>query len=605
LAVATVLASPARAEWVSPGALARAHADLDKTDACERCHEQGGRVRESRCLSCHNEVAKPLAAGRGYHTKLVKSGKGCASCHREHQGRGFPLIRWSPPAGFDHGAETGFGLAGAHAGTRCGSCHKRRPKYMGAKKTCTGCHEDPHGGKLAGSCDTCHGVTSFRPAPKFSHDKTPFPLRDRHAQVACTACHKPAGGSSRRFDVPGAKRCSTCHGDPHQGRTALSACTACHSTSGWRDTKGLPPAHSPAGYPLVGKHAGVSCRDCHGSSLTSRVSRACAKCHEDAHRGRFGDKCERCHNESGWKLRGAGASRFDHDVARYPLRGAHRRVGCNKCHTRGGSYRQRYTSLRYDTCDRCHQRYHPEALATVAPDTRCEACHVVAGFEPSTFTAASHAKARWPLEGSHRAAPCVACHTRQAPAPTRLAHDKRACVDCHADPHRGQFDAKMAQGGCAACHNQTGWRQGSFDHEATAFPLRGVHARAACASCHKALPKAQQPATGIVARQYKGLPMTCEGCHVDPHFGQFAGPPSPRECAACHNPEQWKIAPFDHAALTAWPLDGKHAPLTCDKCHQPVRVAGADGGKAQAVQYRLGYRECRDCHANPHRKGAR
>jgi len=576
-------ASQARAQWVSPGPLAADHADLDDIGSCEKCHAPGKRVEAARCLACHKEVALPLSQNRGYHARLIReSGKGCEGCHSDHHGRGYPLIRWSPPAGFDHGKEIGFALTGAHGQIACEACHKERPSYMGAPTTCVGCHKDPHGGALGKTCESCHDTSAFRPAPRFEHAKTDFPLDNKHAAVACTSCHKPDAGGALRYEVKGFERCSTCHGDPHGGRTALSPCTDCHTTRGWKEVANLPPAHSPAGWPLVGEHAGVSCADCHGPSLTAKVQTACASCHEDVHKGRFGSKCESCHDEGGWKkIKLAG---FDHDKTRYPLEGRHEQVRCEKCHRPTGG-KTTYRGLPFDRCERCHKPYHKESFA--AADAReCEACHTVQGFSPSTFTSAEHARARFHLEGSHLAVPCESCHVRSPPAPTPLAVGVKRCDECHADPHGGQFAAQMADGkSCAACHSTTGWHKGAFDHDTTAFPLRGVHADAACESCH----------TGDPIR-YKGLPTSCEGCHRDPHLGQLAA----RPCVTCHDEKAWAIAPFDHDRLTGFSLDGRHAPLRCEACHDTRAMP--DG--TSVTHYDLGYQACADCHANPH-KGRR
>lgn len=581
LAAALTLAAPAAlAQWISPGPLAEGHAKLDDVATCEKCHAPGKRVEAARCLACHTEVAIPLSLGRGYHARLIReSGKGCESCHSDHHGRAYPLIRWSPPPAFDHGKEVGFGLTGAHARIACEACHEHRPRYMGEPTMCIGCHKDPHAGTLGRSCESCHDTNAFKPAPRFDHAKTKFPLENKHAGVACTSCHKPVAQGRLDFAIKDAGRCSTCHGDPHGGRTALSPCTDCHTTVGWRDVKNLPPAHSPAGWPLVGKHAGVACTDCHGPSLTAKVSSTCATCHEDVHKGRFGPKCESCHNEAGWKQ--VKLTGFDHSRTRYPLEGRHQQVRCEKCHRPAGG-KTTWKGLTFDRCDRCHQPHHQETFAS-ARATECEACHTVQGFMPSTFTSDAHARARFALEGSHLAVPCESCHLRAAPAATPLALGVKPCAACHADPHAGQFDAQMADGrSCAACHSTTGWAKDAFDHDATAFPLRGVHAAAACESCH----------TGNPIR-YKGLATTCEGCHRDPHLGQLAA----RPCVACHSEAAWAIAPFDHAGLTGYVLDGRHAPLACEACHDTRTLA--DGTTVE--HFDLGYQACADCHANPHR----
>jgi hypothetical protein len=591
-AAALVLVAPgARAEWLSPGPLSRDHKALDLEASCERCHVAGGGVSQDRCLGCHVEVAIPLQKKTGYHAKLVtSSGKACASCHSDHKGLDYPLIRWTPPASFDHGKDTGFNLTGAHVAADCGACHKQRPRYMGLKQACASCHEDVHKGQLGANCASCHTTGAFRPAAGFSHAKTEFPLDGKHESVACAGCHKAGAGGVVAYALKGFERCTGCHEDPHRGRTSLSACTACHSTAGWQDTKGLPPAHSPAGWPLVGKHQPVACRDCHGSSLAAKVSRDCVGCHADPHGGRFGKQCESCHDESGWALRGGRLAKFDHDRTRYPLQGRHRRVDCKSCHKGAGGSGASWRGLAFDRCDRCHASYHKDSLASVASASTCESCHSVSGFDPSTFDEKLHAQARFVLDGSHLAVPCAGCHKREPPKPTPLAVGVKRCGDCHADPHKGQFDKDMGSGSCEVCHKTVGWGAGGFDHDQTRLPLRGVHAEAACESCHPGAP----------AKPYADAPKTCAGCHGDTHAGQFATAPV-RACEECHGFERWPIQPFDHAKNVGWPLEGKHAPLECKACHGGVKL---EDGRV-VTQYRLGYRECRDCHANPHAGGRR
>jgi len=576
-----LIAPAALAQWISPGPLAEGHAKIDDVASCEKCHAPGKRVEATRCLACHTEVGIPLMLGRGYHARLIReSGKTCESCHSDHHGRSYPLIRWSPPAGFDHGKEIGFALTGAHASIACESCHKNRPRYMGEKTACVACHKDVHGNELGVACESCHDTTAFKPASRFDHGKTKFPLENRHVGVACESCHKPSAQGTVRFEVKNADRCSSCHGDPHGGRTALSPCTSCHTTRGWKEVSNVPPAHSPAGWPLVGKHDGVACTDCHGPSLTAKVSKTCASCHEDVHAGRFGNKCESCHDEGGWKQ--VKLSGFDHGKTRYPLEGRHQQVRCEKCHRAVGG-KTTWKGVAFDRCDRCHRPWHEETFAGPARATECEACHTVQGFSPSTFTSSEHQHARFHLDGSHLAVPCESCHVRAPPKPTPLAIGVKSCADCHKDPHAGQFDAQMVDGkSCAACHSTAGWAKDAFDHDATAFPLRGVHAAAACDSCHVGDPV-----------QYKGLPTTCEGCHRDPHLGQLAA----RACTTCHNEAAWAIKPFDHAGLTTFALDGRHAPLACEACHDTRTLA--DG--TTVTHYNLGYQACADCHANPHR----
>jgi hypothetical protein len=146
----------------------------------------------------------------------------------------------------------------------------------------------------------------------------------------------------------------------------------------------------------------------------------------------------------------------------------------------------------------------------------------------------------------------------------------------------------MAQSGCATCHTTVDWHQSKIDH--STWPLLGVHARTKCAACHGEQKKGAEPAA------YRGIPRECEGCHDDIHAGQFR--PS-KQCKTCHEPSTFAIAKtFDHKT-TGWALDGKHAPVPCDKCHPSTTLR--DG--SIAIRWRLGYRQCKDCHANPHREG--
>jgi len=349
---------------------------------------------------------------------------------------------------------------------------------------------------------------------------------------------------------------------------------------GWREVKNLPPAHSPAGWPLVGKHAAVACADCHGPSLTAKVQTTCVSCHEDVHKGRFGGKCESCHDEGGWKkLKLTG---FDHGKTRYPLEGRHAHVRCEQCH-RPVAGKTAFRGLPFDRCEQCHRPWHEETLAQGKGNV-CETCHAVQGFSPSSFTSVEHERTRSHLDGSHLAVRCEGCHVRVPPKPTPLVLGVKSCAECHKDPHAGQFDLQMADGkSCAACHTTTGWAKDAFDHDETAFPLRGVHAAAACESCHLGTPI-----------QYKGLPKTCDGCHRDPHLGQLAA----RPCTTCHSQEAWKIKPFDHKGLTRYALDGRHAPLACEACHDKRVLPD----KTSVTHYALGYDKCVDCHANPHRQ---
>ena len=62
-----------------------------------------------------------------------------------------------------------------------------------------------------------------------------------------------------------------------------------------------------------------------------------------------------------------------------------------------------------------------------------------------------------------------------------------------------------------------------------------------------------------------------------------------------------RLHDFDHAELTGYTLDGKHQKIECKACHAPAELT--DGQTTPL--WRLGYRECRDCHKNPHAEGSK
>lgn len=97
---------------------------------------------------------------------------------------------------------------------------------------------------------------------------------------------------------------------------------------------------------------------------------------------------------------------------------------------------------------------------------------------------------------------------------------------------------------------------------------------------------------------YKGAPRECAGCHMDIHLGQFRLSEPVRPCDFCHDTDEFLIDPFEHLDKTSFDLTGKHSDLECKQCH--VKQGFAKG--QDAVRYRLGYRACADCHANPHKE---
>jgi len=315
--------------------------------------------------------------------------------------------------------------------------------------------------------------------------------------------------------------------------------------------------------------------------MEKTVGVACASCHKDPHRGSLGAECARCHDAAAWA---SAKARFDHDRARYPLRGRHQDVSCQRCHADPST--ERRGTLRFERCTDCHADPHGPVAPGAAPRD-CERCHAVEGFVPARFGLDQHATAAFGLTGAHRAVRCDLCH-RGETGPFRFATGRTACRDCHRDVHAGAFDARMGERGCATCHSTTGWRVSDFDHATTRFPLQGAHTRAACAACHGT-------STGGATARFTGLDRQCGACHADQHRGQFRASEPVRECDACHQAEAFRGTVFDHARVTGFALEGAHA-LACDRCHPVVE---ADAG-AQVRLYRPTFAACSACHADPH-----
>jgi hypothetical protein len=103
---------------------------------------------------------------------------------------------------------------------------------------------------------------------------------------------------------------------------------------------------------------------------------------------------------------------------------------------------------------------------------------------------------------------------------------------------------------CDKCHTTDGWSAVVFAHERTGFPLRGLHARARCQSCH----------AGSFTR---ALGKECGACHRDVHRGSLGA-----RCAGCHDEQDWRSR-FDADAhrRTDFPLVGRHAFIPCEECH--------------------------------------
>jgi hypothetical protein len=619
------IARVAEAQLFSPGPLSAAHARLDGDTGCDRCHGDGRKVVEERCLACHPAVQEGLRSGHGYHAQQVRStGKTCGSCHPEHHGRDFPLIRWDPrKVGFRH-EETGWPLAGAHQAIDCQRCHRApQHRYMGLSRECRSCHADPHQPSLGPSCATCHDERAFRPAPRFDHARARFPLEGRHAQVACNGCHPPASPAAQATGTTAMPKlrfrglefggCEACHRDPHQGQMGQRPCASCHTPRDFHEILGgLRERHAPGVFPLRGAHLTVACDRCHPSGQAPRSAPTrCDGCHQSPHRSDLGARCDACHSERGWHA--SAGERFPHERTRFPLRGRHAAVACGSCHGATGSrgtFAARFLDRHFERCSDCHGDPHRTEYRTVASATACESCHGEEGFAPSRFASARHGAPLFPLEGAHRAVPCADCHRRAAGAagdltprtpaagaaartrpPAWAMHPAAGdCADCHQNPHGDAFQSELRERGCRGCHTPQGWHSARIDHDRTGFPLTGRHAQIDCAWCHTRLGPGGE-------RDYRSLAPVCGGCHGDPHLGQFAATEPRKDCAACHATTRWSELGFVHDRDSRFPLAGRHAEQGCPACHETRKTPAG-----QVTVYRHGRVRCQDCHDNHHQR---
>lgn len=591
LLVTAATARVARAQFLSPGPLSKPHASLEGDQHCNDCHSSGKRVDTGACLKCHGDLGGRIAAGQGLHGLQYK-GKPCEGCHVEHLGKS--LIRWpgGDPTKLDH-AQTGWTLNGAHKNASCGKCHNKAnsrgaPTFLGLSTACTACHKDVHQNRFGDKCTGCHNETSWKEVnmKAFNHDLSRFPLKGAHQSVACAKCHnEPPKYTGLKF-----AECTDCHKDPHAGKLG-AACVNCHEDTKWKPVTFKHGAARHPGVSIGGGHSALACRACHDKGNLAAPSRGseCASCHKPVHKAPFGRGCATCHATIQWMGIPRQVGLSAHSRTEFPLTGKHEAASCAGCHKPDLPRETRYRKLAFKACASCHADQHKGEFAKLESG-ECKPCHTTSGFTPTLFGNVAHASTRFPLVGKHTATACSGCHT--APRPRLDLHvTKQGCADCHANPHGDQFAKEMAQGGCAHCHEATGWRLPKIDH--STWPLTGAHATALCESCHHPTPEDRKSGKGS---SYRGVPRNCTGCHDDAHLGQFRLTQPVYECDKCHSTKAFKIPSFDHQAIAGWPLTGAHAKQECAKCHAMTKLKD----ESQTVRWRLPKADCKFCHANPH-----
>lgn len=438
---------------------------------CAGCHEEGKKLREAQreCYSCHRErdvhdgqlgtacadchQSTRWQDTRFNHdeTEFPLTGRhkevSCASCHVRHRYKETPRecvachlindIHDSPvdsrcqdchrPDGweevtFDH-AKTQFPLEDKHAQVTCQGCHTGLLFRQETGTKCADCHmaNDVHKGRNGIHCDECHNVKSWVDT-RFDHDRdTKFPLRGRHSQAQCEACHK----SDSREQLPG-RECIDCHAaeDIHRGQ--LRDCGSCHNEDGW-DTH-VRFDHDLTSFPLIGMHAAIGCEECHVSGAFKSVASDCRECHakDDTHEGTLGPRCGDCHNPNDWRL-----WEFDHNSRTdFPLSGKHAELVCADCHREPVTGEMQMTTA----CAGCHEKDNVHARKFRDAGHRCELCHNDTNFEQIKDE---------DIRSFHR---------KPQDFDVLLVEN---CYSCHIDTdvHEGEFGQR-----CNRCHGVESWK---------------------------------------------------------------------------------------------------------------------------------------------------
>lgn len=457
--------------------------------------------------------------------------------------------------------------------TECNACHTAPWEKATMADRCTNCHTDIaiqmrsvaqlhgvlyHGNPTLG-CRHCHPEHRGANAPftvmnvgDFPHDSFGFSLaghnRTKQSQpFTCKDCHND-GLTSFSPDT-----CQNCHQQIDIVFTQThvlefgTACLACHDGV---DRYGKNFNHKNFAFQLIGKHAEIACSQCHldARSIADLQSKSkdCFSCHQkdDPHAGKFGNDCGVCHSSEGWQ-----PAKFDHNLAAFKLEGEHANVKCEQCHINNV-----FKGTPSD-CFSCHQK---DDEHNGQFGTNCAACHTSNGWDNAKV---DHSMFAFKLDGKHANVKCEQCHINNV-----LKGTPADCFSCHSkdDQHNGKFGKD-----CSACHTPNSWKDATFDHNLSAFKLLGKHADVKCEQCH---------INGV----FKGTSTDCFSCHSkdDKHNGQFG-----KYCSACHTPNSWGNATFDHSSSN-FPLTGGHTNVACTKCH----TNGVFKGTPTA---------CASCHADP------
>lgn len=361
---------------------------------------------------------------------------------------------------------------------------------------------------------------------------------------------------------------------PHQSLNGSTNCAQCHKFGG---------------------QAALKCLQCHAEIATRLTAHKGLHATYNIPPGSNQEECARCHSEHNgedfplikWDIK-----TFNHKDTGYLLEGKHAGLACNKCHIASRISPQEKPTIKdkdlnrsflgvSTACVNCHEDFHKGRLGQ-----ECASCHNFEDWKAIQVGKFDHNKTRYPLTGLHAQVQCAKCHLNGPDGKPKYAGIPfNKCLDCHQDPHHGSFTQP-----CESCHSTAGWKKISlqtinreFDHSKTKYPLEGKHATVACEQCHQS------------GDFKKPIPFAkCTDCHKpDPHKGQFTKRAGGIECSNCHTVQGWKPSTFtvkEHAT-SAYPLQGGHARVACDKCHIP---------KGKDTVFKVKFDKCTECHMDEH-----
>lgn len=270
--------------YASPGALSAAqakseplggymsHAEFEKE--CGHCHAPIHCITDTRCQSCHIEIARQREEATGLHGRLPVVDK-CQTCHIEHQGHDAVITTFAF-ANLDHEALADFSLV-LHQQDydgqemNCESCHAQNI-YTEETLDCTTCHSGADHDFMAEhielyglDCVSCHdGRDRFS---DFDHNQV-YALEGLHVETECLDCHPEQVFAGTPQD------CLSCHEDPevHVGLFGLE-CDRCHTAQAW-----VPAELTRHLFPLDhGGEGEIVCETCHENSY---VELTCYGCHD-------------------------------------------------------------------------------------------------------------------------------------------------------------------------------------------------------------------------------------------------------------------------------------------------------------------------------------